>query len=133
MVLARFFMSAPKQGDGAGAPLEKKMQTIIDATFGANGSAHLQFLVFVMLGMSVGWMLARPCGWSCWAATLLIIGVSGAWLGAQAACLIGQVDRGGAVQFAASVVGAGVLTYAWRWLHPPPQASSSVAIPQSHA
>ena len=103
------------------------MQAIMDAVFGVNGSAHLQFLVYVFLGMSVGWALSRPCAWSCWLTTVLMIGVSGAWLGAEAACLIGQADRGGLVQLAAAATGAGALVYAWRWLHPRPEIAARLS------
>jgi hypothetical protein len=109
------------------------MQTIIDAALGANGSVHLQFLIFAILGMSVAWILARPCVWGSWLTTLLVIGVSGAWLGGEAACLIGQADRGGAAQVGAAMAGAGLLAYAWRWLHPRPQAAGDIAIPHSRA
>lgn len=100
------------------------MQAIIDAIFGATGSAHLQFLVFVFLGVSVGWILARPSGWSCWRTTLLVVGVSGAWLGGEFACLIGQAPRGGPGQVLSAMAGAAALAYAWRWLHPRPDIAA---------
>lgn len=109
------------------------MQTIMDAIFGANGSAHLQFLVFAFLGTGVGWMLARPCAWNCWLTSLLVIGVSGAWLGAEFACLIGQATPGGAMHLGAATAGAAGLTYAWRFLHPRPEAAGAVAIRPSRA
>lgn len=107
--------------------MEETMQAIMDAVFGVNGSAHLQFLVYVFLGMSVGWVVSRPCAWSDWLTTVLVIGASGAWLGAEVACLIGQADRGGLIQLAAATTGAGGLVYVWRLLHPRPDIAARLS------
>ena len=110
------------------------MQAINDALFGATGSAHLQFLVFAFLGGCVAWLIARPRSWSCWLSTLLVVGASGAWLGAEAACLLARADRGGGAQIVGALLGALALAYAWRGLHPRPEADhGGVAIHPPHA
>lgn len=96
------------------------MGEFLDAALGASASSlHVQFAAFVIMGLAVGWGLGQSGRWGGWSPTLAIMGVCGAWLGAEMACLIGQATRGGATEFAAAFLGAAALAYAWRRRHPP--------------
>ncbi len=96
------------------------MDGFLDAALGASASSlHVQFAAFLIMGLAAGWLLGQPRRWGVWSPTLAIMGVCGAWLGAEVACLIGQAARGGATEFAAASLGAAGLAYAWRRRHPP--------------
>jgi uncharacterized membrane protein YeaQ/YmgE (transglycosylase-associated protein family) len=114
------------------------MQEIFDAAFGVGVNAALsalvEFLVYVVMGVSAGWLLARPRRMNPWFTSLALVGVCGAWLGAEIAHLFGQAPRGGSEQFVAALIGAGALAYAWRKWHPrPPSDGVDVAIHRRHA
>lgn len=93
------------------------MRELFAAFDGATASL-VQFAAFLLMGAAAGWLLARSHERKKWSAPLAMIGVCGAWMGAELACLFGQVDRGGAEQFLAALIGAGGLAYAWRRYHP---------------
>lgn len=97
-------------------------------------SPYAQFVAFLIMGLAVGWLLCGP-GWArTWSATLAIMGVCGAWLGAEIACLIGQADRGSASEFVAALLGAGALVIAWRRRHPHrPDGSDHIALGRINA
>lgn len=80
----------------------------------------------------VGWLLARPRGRAGWSSSLSMIGVCGAWMGAEFAHLFRQAEHGSADELAAAAIGALWLAYAWRRLHPV-EAGDDIAIHQSHA
>jgi len=94
-----------------------------------------QFTVFVIIGFAAGWSLAHPRRWCVWTASLAMMGIAGAWLGAELACLSGQVERGGPEQLVAAAIGAGALAYSWRRIQRParPGASGDIAIHDTHA
>jgi hypothetical protein len=97
-------------------------------------SSCIQFIVFLAMGAAAGWLLSRPRRWSSWSSSLSMIGVCGAWMGAEFAHLFGQAERGGADELATAALGAFALAYAWRRLHPPaPEAGGDIAMRQSHA
>jgi len=97
------------------------MNAILDAAIGTNVSANIQFITLLLLGLAVGWLMARPCGLSCWFTTLVMVGVSGAWLGAEITHLLGQGPRGGLTQLVAAMAGAALTAHAWRRFHPRPE------------
>ncbi|WP_363348394.1 hypothetical protein [Methylocystis echinoides] len=97
------------------------MDDLLDAALGASASSpHVQFAAFVLIGLAVGWVLvcARPLRLRALSPAVAIMGVCGAWLGSEAACLLGQVPRGGGVALAGGLIGAAALCYAWRRRHP---------------
>lgn len=69
------------------------------------------------MGLAIGWLLGAPRRAGHWSPALAIMGVCGAWLGAETACLIGQAARGSATEFVAALLGAAALAYAWRRRH----------------
>lgn len=113
---------------GRGRFTGANMNAIFDALTSSNASANIQFFVLFALGVGVGWLMARPCGWSCWFSTLAVVGVSGAWLGAEAAYRIGQAPRGGGEQLLAAMAGAALMVHLWRRLHPRPHDDHHIAI-----
>jgi uncharacterized membrane protein YeaQ/YmgE (transglycosylase-associated protein family) len=118
-----------------GASGDASMQPIFDAAFGAGVlSEPVEFLAYLVMGVLVGWLMARPCGVNPWFASLALMGVCGAWMGAEFAYLFGQAPRGGSEQFLAAMIGAGALAHAWRKWHPRPALESSgIAVHQRHA
>lgn len=111
------------------------MSDFPDPAFGVSASSSLvQFLGFLFIGMAAGWALSLPARRSAVAAPLAIIGVCGAWFGAEAAHLFGQASSGDASEYTAAMVGAAALAYAWRRFHPPtPERGRGVAIHEPHA
>lgn len=109
------------------------MKAVLEAVAGASAtSLNVQFVAYLLIGMCVGWLLTRPCRWNSWCTSLALVGVCGAWLGAEVAHLFGQAESGSAHQFVAALIGAGALAYFWRRLHPRPD-EGDVAIRQSDA
>jgi hypothetical protein len=110
------------------------MTAMIDGAFGASVfSSCVQFAIFLAIGVATGWLLTRPRKWCAWSNSLSMIGVCGAWLGAEFTHLFGQGARSGVDQLAAAALGAFALAYAWRRLHPAPEASDDIAMRHSHA
>ncbi|PPD45373.1 MAG: hypothetical protein CTY15_04695 [Methylocystis sp.] len=94
------------------------MEPLFAPAAAAAASFNFQFLAFLVLGALVATLIARPRALSEGFVALAVVGVSGAWLGAEIAHLFGQADRGGTHQFAAALIGAAILSVAWRRLHP---------------
>lgn len=109
------------------------MDSILTAAFGTNISANVQFIALALLGSIVGWLMARPCAFSCWLATIAMVGVWGAWLGAEATHLLGQEPRGGPGQLLAAMAGAALMAHAWRRLHPRPEEDDHIAVHRPRA
>jgi uncharacterized membrane protein YeaQ/YmgE (transglycosylase-associated protein family) len=111
------------------------MQEFFEGFFGASGmSQPMGFPGSLVVGVMVGWLLARPCRISSWFASLALIGVCGAWLGGETAHLFGWAPKGGVEQFLAGMVGAAALAHAWRKWHPrPSEGDPDVAIHERHA
>jgi uncharacterized membrane protein YeaQ/YmgE (transglycosylase-associated protein family) len=82
-------------------------------------SSLVQFAAFLLIGAVVGWLLNDPLHGGACCPPIAIIGVCGAWIGGEAAVLIGRVDRGGWNEFAAAVIGAMALAWFWRRHHAP--------------
>ena len=93
------------------------MKAIIDAAIGASASYNLQFLAYLLMGLLVGWVLTQPRKWGPAFTSLALVGVCGAWLGAEFAHLFGQAERGGSGQFSAAIIGSVAFAYTWRRLH----------------
>ncbi len=106
------------------------MDELLDAALGAPASSpHVQFAAFLFMGLAVGWALGQSRRWAGWSPTLAIMGVCGAWLGAETTCLIGQATRGSASEFVGAFLGAAALAYAWRRRHPPsPNPPDEIAL-----
>ncbi|KAF2992144.1 hypothetical protein MJC1_00516 [Methylocystis sp. MJC1] len=116
-----------------GEPLGLAMWATFDEAFSASALfACVQFITFLAIGAMVGWLLSRPRRWASWSSALSMIGVCGAWTGAEFAHLIGQAEHGSADELAAAAIGALGLAYAWRRLHPS-ETGEDIAIHQSHA
>ncbi len=95
------------------------MDSFLDSALGASAvSCVVRFLVFLILGGAVGWLLAGPDRWRQWPASLAIVGVCGAWMGAEFAHLFGQAEMGSEQTLVAALAGAVGLAYAWRRHHP---------------
>lgn len=111
------------------------MAEILAAALGVPASSpYVQFAAFLMMGLAVSWLFEQPRGLSSWSPSLAMIGVCGAWLGAEFAYLIGQAERGGEEQFLAALIGAAALAHAWRRFHPRSSDDGhDVAIQRSHA
>lgn len=92
----------------------------MDSFFGQAplASFNFQFFAYLITGLAVAWLLVRPRRLTDGFATLALVAISGAWLGAEGAHLFGQASPGGAHQLLAALIGAGVLAEAWRRLHP---------------
>lgn len=104
------------------------MDSFLGAALGASvASSLLQFVAFVFLGASAGWLMTRPRRLRDCSASLPMIGVCGAWLGAEVACLFGQAQRGGGEMFAAALIGALGLAWLWRRHHPEPDGGGRMA------
>jgi uncharacterized membrane protein YeaQ/YmgE (transglycosylase-associated protein family) len=89
--------------------------------FGGVYSPNLQFIVYLLVGLAVAGVLAWPARGddrSTRFRVLGVLGVCGAWFGAEAAHLFGQVPQGGAPHFLSALVGALGLAYLWRRWHP---------------
>ncbi|WP_457796699.1 hypothetical protein [Methylocystis sp. S23] len=111
------------------------MTATIDAALGASQYASfVHFLAFLIIGVIVGGLLAQPREICAWTFSLAMMGVCGAWLGAEFAHLFGQVESGGANQLIAASVGAWALVYVWRRMRrPAPSPDAGVAIQPPHA
>jgi uncharacterized membrane protein YeaQ/YmgE (transglycosylase-associated protein family) len=111
------------------------MLAITDAAFGVSSSSSLvQFVVFLLMGALVGWLFNDPLHGAPCCLGLAIIGVCGAWIGGEIACLLGRVERGGWDQFSSAMIGAAALAYLWRRHHPPETTfNGDIAAPGSHA
>jgi uncharacterized membrane protein YeaQ/YmgE (transglycosylase-associated protein family) len=111
------------------------MTATIDAALGASEFAFfIHFLVFLVTGGAAGFLFASPRRWDASTCSLAIIGVCGAWLGAEFAHLFGWVESGGAYQLLAAAAGACGLVYAWRRAHrPAPDPDAVIAIHEPHA
>jgi uncharacterized membrane protein YfcA len=97
------------------------MDSFLDSALGASAlSCVVRFLVFVILGGVVGWLLAGPIRWRHWPASLAVIGICGAWLGAEFAHLFGQAEMGSEQTLLAALLGSVGLAYVWRRHHPEP-------------
>ncbi len=95
------------------------MDGFLDSAPGASAlSCLVLFLVFLILGGGAGWLLAGPIRWRQWPTSLSIVGVGGAWMGAEFAHLVGQAEMGSEPTIIAALIGAVALTYAWRRRHP---------------
>lgn len=95
------------------------MDSFLDSALGASAlSCIVRFLVFLILGGAVGWLLAGPVRWRHWPSSLAIVGVCGAWMGAEFAHLFGQAEMGSEQTLVAAVAGSVALAYAWRRHHP---------------
>jgi uncharacterized membrane protein YeaQ/YmgE (transglycosylase-associated protein family) len=95
------------------------MDDFLGAALGASASSlHVQFAAFLVIGVAVSWLLGRMHPRTGLSPALAIMGVGGAWLGAEVSCLFGQAQRGGAVALAAGLLGALALACAWRRYHP---------------
>ncbi|MGJ0505706.1 MAG: hypothetical protein ACR652_00955 [Methylocystis sp.] len=106
------------------------MDSLLDAAQGAPVvSCVVQFFVFLALGGAVGWVFSGVRLWRAWSASLAIVGVCGAWMGAEFARLFGQAQSGSQPTLVAAVIGALGLGYAWRRHHP--QTSDRIALPGS--
>jgi len=104
------------------------MDSFLNAALGAAaGSSFFQFAAFLMIGAAVGWLMVRPRRLHECSASLPMIGVCGAWLGAEMACLIGQAQRGGGGMFLAALIGALGLAWFWRRHHPEPDNGGHIA------
>ncbi|MDJ0447990.1 hypothetical protein [Methylocystis sp. JR02] len=109
------------------------MSAMFDEAFSASALFPcVQFVSFLAIGAMVGWLLARPRRRAGWSSSLSMIGVCGAWMGAEFAHLFRQAEHGSADELAAAAIGALWLAYAWRRLHPV-EAGDDIAIHQSHA
>lgn len=96
------------------------MLAITDAALGVSASSSpIQFMAFLLMGAFVGWLFNDPLHGGACHATLAVVGVGGAWIGGEIACLLGRVDRGGMDDFAAAFLGAAALAYLWRRHHAP--------------
>lgn len=111
------------------------MLAITDAAFGVSASsAPIQFAAFLLMGGLVGWLFNDPRHGGACHATLAVVGVGGAWIGGEVACLLGRVDRGGWNDFAAALFGAAALAYLWRRHHAPePATDVQIAMRPPHA
>lgn len=112
------------------------MADLIDAAFAAAASSNsLRFIVFVVSGLCAGWLLARPGCWSSSPFCLTIMGVCGAWIGAELAYLIGQADPGGSAALGAALFGSIALPFVWRRLREPARddEGNGVALHPPHA
>jgi uncharacterized membrane protein YeaQ/YmgE (transglycosylase-associated protein family) len=111
------------------------MLAITDAAFGVSSSSSpVQFAVFLLMGALVGWLFNDPLHGAPCCLALAIVGVCGAWIGGEIACLLGRVDRGGWDDFIAALVGAAALAYLWRRHHPPEMTfDEDIAARRSHA
>jgi uncharacterized membrane protein YeaQ/YmgE (transglycosylase-associated protein family) len=120
---------------GSGCPGNATMLAITNAAFGVSSSSSLvQFIAFLLMGAFVGWLFNDPRHGAPCCLALAIVGVCGAWLGGEIACLLGRVDRGGWDDFAAAMAGAAALAYLWRRHHPPEIAlDGDIAARRSHA
>ncbi len=100
-----------------------------------SATAQLQFLVFLVMGVAIGWVLAERPRWSLRCASMIVMAVCGAWLGAEFAHLFGQAETGGRHQLAAAAIGAAALAYLWRRWHRRPQRGSDgdIALEPPHA
>jgi uncharacterized membrane protein YeaQ/YmgE (transglycosylase-associated protein family) len=98
------------------------MSSIADFLFRGDHSPNLLFIAFLILGVSAAWVMAFPPRWDGRSAVMSIVGVSGAWFGAEVARLFGQAPQGGAEQFLAALIGALGLAYVWGRLNPPNSA-----------
>jgi uncharacterized membrane protein YeaQ/YmgE (transglycosylase-associated protein family) len=97
------------------------MDSFLDTALSASAVTSLAyFLAFLILGGAVGWLMAGPARRRHWSASLAIVGVCGAWMGAEFACLFGQAQMGSEQTMVAAVAGAVGLAYAWRRHHPEP-------------
>ncbi|QGM98784.1 hypothetical protein [Methylocystis parvus] len=88
----------------------------------ASPQAYGAFFLFpflMIIGAAIGCALARPLRLCAWTTSLAMMGVCGAWMGAEVAYLFGRVEIGGVHQFLAAVVGAGLFAYVWRRAHQP--------------
>lgn len=94
------------------------MHPFFEGALQAAASLNFQFVAYLLMGLAVGWLLDRPGHVTEAFATLALVGVCGAWLGAEFAYLFGQAPRGSAHQLVAALIGAVILAYAWRRLHP---------------
>jgi hypothetical protein len=112
------------------------MSTTIMGALGVSAfSACIEFTAFFAIGLAAGLLLARPRSWSSHLGSLAVVGVCGAWMGAESAYLFGRAEWGGPEGLLAASLGAVGLAYLWRRLHPAPgsDAGGRVAIHQSHA
>lgn len=97
------------------------MDGLLDSALGVSALTSLAyFLSFLILGGAVGWLMAGPARRRHWPASLAIVGVCGAWMGAEFTCLLGQAQMGSQQTMVAAVAGAVGLAYAWRRYHPEP-------------
>lgn len=83
---------------------------------GVFGSFPL-FLLLFAIGVLSGCVFARPLKPCAWTASLAMMGVCGAWLGAEFAYLFGQAAPGGGEQLVVAALGGGALAYAHRRAH----------------
>lgn len=95
------------------------MENFLDAALGASAVTSLvRFATFLILGVGTGWVLAGRARWRRWPGALAVMGVCGAWMGAEAACLFGQAEMGSQTALLAAILGAVGLACAWRRHHP---------------
>ncbi len=111
------------------------MDDFLGAALGASASSlHVQFAAFVIMGLAVGGALGRARSHWAWSPALAIMGVCGAWLGAEVYCLFGQAERGSGSEFVAAFLGALWLAYVWRRYHPEAQDErTDIAVPRINA
>ena len=111
------------------------MLAITDAALSVStSSSPVQFLAFLLMGALVGWLFNDPLHGGACHGTLAVVGVGGAWIGGEVACLLGRVDRGGWDDFAAAFFGAAALAYLWRRHHAPVNSfDQDVAAQERHA
>ncbi len=97
------------------------MEPVLERAAQTASSFNFQFFVYLIMGTVIGWVLTTTYRATEDFVSLILVGVSGAWLGAEGARLFGQAEEGSAHQFAAALIGSFALAAAWRRFHPTPE------------